>query len=112
VNAPLDLVKRIKEAFELGNYTLRVHGFERMIERGIHPKSIRNIVLQGDAIEYDPAGVRGLDDSVLFNGQDDQQTPLHVKVAERVNTKGYRYFVVTVYKPNPQWWEDNYTKRR
>jgi Domain of unknown function (DUF4258) len=109
---PRDLIERIREAFRLGKYTLRVHGFERMIQRDIHPTSIRNAVIEGEAIEYDKAGTKGADESVLFNGFSNQQAPIHVKVAERITSKGYTHFVVTVYEPDPFVWTDNYRKRR
>ena len=111
-NIPGELAKRIREAFKLGNYTLREHGFERMIERGIHPQSVRRVVLEGDAIEHDPAGTKGADESLLFNGLSTEFTPLHVKVAERTTRKGYRHFVVTVYEPDPKLWQDGYSRRR
>lgn len=109
---PHELVKRIKEAFKLGKYTLREHGFERMIERGIHPKSIQKAVLEGLAIEYDQAGIIGVDESILFNGFSTKATPFHVKVAERTTNTGHRLFVVTVSEPDPNLWQDNYSKRR
>jgi Domain of unknown function (DUF4258) len=112
VDIPDELIQRIREAFQKGNYTLQVHGFERMIERNIHPQSIRQIVLEGDPIEYDPAGTRGKDNSVLFNGQTSDHRPLHVKVAERTTEKSYRHFVVTVYEPGAKLWQNGFSQRR
>lgn len=90
----------------------RVHDFERMIERGIHPQDIRQVVLTGDAIEYDPAGYRGTDAGVLFNGRDATR-PLHVKVVERTLPKmGYRHFVVTAYEPDLTLWEADFARRK
>ena len=109
---PLDeLIKRIREAFRLGRYTLRVHGFKRMVERSIHPQAVRQVVLTGQPIEHDAAGRKGVDESVLFSGVWENR-PLHVKVAERVTATGYRHFVVTVYEPDPDIWQDGFSRRR
>ena len=35
MSIPDDLTKRIRESFKLGRYTLRVHGFERTVERSV-----------------------------------------------------------------------------
>ena len=95
VTPPDELVRRIREAFRLGRYTLQVHGFGRMVERSIHPQTIRQAVRTGQPIEHDAAGKKGVDESVLSNGVWENR-PLHVKVAERVTAAGYRHFVVTV----------------
>ncbi len=108
---PNTLTERIREAFKLGRYTLRVHGFERMVERGIHPQAIRQVVITGQPIEYDAAGSRGVDESLLFNGVVGNK-PLHVKVAERITPTGYRHFVVTVYEPDPEIWQNGFSQRR
>jgi Domain of unknown function (DUF4258) len=111
VAIPDELVQRIRDAFKKGNYTLQVHGIERMIERSIHPQNIRLVVLEGKPIEYASAGTRGVDASVLFDGKTKDNHPIHVKVAERVTIKGYRHFVVTVYEPDPKLWQNEFSKR-
>jgi len=82
-----------------------------MVKRGIHPRAIRGVVLTGQPIEYDAAGIRGVDESVLFNGVSENR-PLHVKVAEHVTAGGYRHFVVTVDEPDPKLWQDGFSRRR
>ncbi len=109
---PPQRLERIREAFKQGNYTLRLHGFERMIERGIQPQAIRQIVLEGEPIEFDPAGSRGDDDSVLFNGRTADGQPLHVKVTERKTSKGFRHFVITAYEPSLEIWHNDFSHRR
>jgi hypothetical protein len=109
-SAPYELVERIREAFLKGDYTLlQLHGFERMIERGIHPRSIRQAVLDGKPIEYDPAGTRGKYDSVLFNGEVNSRP---IKVAEQTTARGYRHFVVTAYEPDANLWHNSFSQRR
>lgn len=105
------LASRIRDAVAQGNYELREHAFERMIERNIDPKDVRHVVMEGQAIEYDESGVRGPDPQILFNGETSGGRPVHVKVGERTSGR-IRYFVVTVYLPEPEVFEQEYSVRR
>ncbi len=110
---PLDLVNRIREAFTAYRYTLRFHGHERMEERNIAPLEIRDVILNGEAIEYDAPGSRGVDAGILFFARVSQNRPLHVKVIEvqNVRTKVW-HFVVTVYEPDTTLWNAELKVRR
>jgi hypothetical protein len=84
-----------------------------MNERNIAPLEIREVVLQGHAIEYDKSGDRGEDQGVLFFSRVSDNRPLHVKVIEVQNAKSnIWHFVVTVYEPDPQLWEADLKTRR
>ncbi|NJK43307.1 MAG: DUF4258 domain-containing protein [Pleurocapsa sp. SU_196_0] len=110
---PKALLHRIQEAFLEYRYLLRVHGHERMNQRNIAPLEIREIVLSGEAIEYDAPGERGIDASVLFSGRVSSGRPLHVKVVEAQNVRSrVRHFVVTVYEPNIRAWSEDFRFRR
>lgn len=108
---PEDLVQRIKTAFLQGNYFLSLHSDDRRIERLISPIGLRLVVLNGTAIEFDPAPTIDKGDSVLFNGTDEHAVFWHVKVAEVIEAKR-KYLVITVYKPDPNVWEIGFKQRR
>jgi hypothetical protein len=110
---PSDLLARIRDAFLEYRYTLRFHGHERMEQRNIAPLEIREVVLYGEAIEYDAAGQRGTDAGILFFARVSQNRPLHVKVieAQNIRTRVW-HFVVTVYEPDLNFWNEDLKVRR
>ena len=64
---PQDLVERIRQAARNGNYFLGSHAYDRMNERSVAPNEVREVMIAGEAIEFDPSGTRGEGDSILFN---------------------------------------------
>lgn len=83
------------------------HAFERLFARGITPDAVIRIINEGEAIASYP------DDapfpSALILGFENQE-PVHVVVAKDPTT-GICY-VITVYRPDPNLWSENFKTRR
>ena len=83
------------------------HAFERLFARALTPDFVLRIIKEGEVIASYP------DDmpfpSALVLGFEEQK-PVHVVVAQdpRTNT----CFVVTVYRPDPHVWSDDFKTRR
>ena len=84
----------------------RRHALQRMFERKIEPEEVERTLLEGRVIEEYP------DDTpypsfLKMTGSPDKI--LHVVYA--VNETG-EYIVITVYRPDPRKWEDDFSKRK
>ena len=83
------------------------HAVQRMFERGIGRDDVKEVVAGGEAIAEYP------DDSPYpsrlmlghVNGK-----PIHVVVA--VDKATATCIVITAYKPQPDWWKDDFRTRR
>lgn len=85
----------------------RQHALQRMFERGIDAKDVRQVIEQGEVIkEY-------LDDkpypSRLILGWQEGR-PLHVVAADDDNT--LETIVITVYEPDPVLWQADFRRRK
>lgn len=83
------------------------HAFERLFARDIPPEAIARIVREGETIASYPEDKPF--PSVLLLGFE-KGGPVHVVVA-RNPTTGI-CIVVTVYRPDPELWSDNFRTRR
>jgi hypothetical protein len=85
----------------------RRHAFERLFERAVHPDAVLRIIHEGEVVASYP------DDlpypSVLILGFEGGK-PLHVVVAQ--DPENRICIVVTVYKPDPKLWNDDFKTRR
>jgi len=83
------------------------HAFERMFERSVAPEAVVRIIREGEIIAAYP------DDrpfpSVLILGFE-RNEPLHLVVA-RDPASGI-CFVVTVYRPDPTLWSEDFKTRK
>lgn len=83
------------------------HAFERLFSRAISPDSVLRIIREGEMIASYP------DDtpfpSVLILGFE-KRAPIHVVVAKKPGTG--TCFVVTVYRPDPDLWSNDFKTRR
>lgn len=83
------------------------HAFERLFSRAILPDSVLRIIQEGEMIASYP------DDtpfpSVLILGFE-KRAPIHVVVAKKPGTG--TCFVVTVYRPDPDLWSNDFKTRR
>lgn len=85
----------------------RVHAVERMFERGIGIKEIKNSILNGETIEeYHDINAYP---ASLINSKHGRRE-LHVVVAGKPN--GEEVFVVTVYRPDRKKWVEGFRRRR
>jgi hypothetical protein len=83
------------------------HAFERMVQRGISPEMISQVLASGSTIAVYP------DDtpypSALLLGFT-KDGPLHVVVARDEESGDCQ--VVTVYRPDPSLWDESFQSRR
>ncbi len=83
------------------------HALERMFQRVINPDTVASIIEEGEVIAGYP------DDqpfpSVLLLGFLNNQ-PVHVVVARDEDTSDC--LVITVYRPDPAFWDKTYKTRR
>lgn len=97
-----DIRSKIKEK----KINWRVHATQRLIERGISRASIIHSILNCEIIEEYPADFPF--PSCLILGFDENSSPLH-----SVCAIGQNYlWIITVYKPASDKWENNYKTRR
>ncbi len=83
------------------------HAIERMFQRGLSPATIAAVLQAGEVIASYPEDTPY--PSQLLLGFVPEQ-PVHVVVAR--NPENGACFVVTVYRPDPQLWEEDYKTRR
>lgn len=90
-----------------GNLVFRVHALRRMVERGITPEDVRQVVERGETIATYPEDKPYPSRLVLgwAGGR-----PLHVVVADN-EAQGER-IIVTVYQPDPTKWQDGFRRRK
>lgn len=98
---------KLKIAVEKGCIEWQRHALERMMERSISRKTVKEILLSGEIIESYP------DDepypSALFFGWYEEE-PFHVVAAFDML---HEYcFVITAYRPDSEHFESDYTTRR
>lgn len=84
----------------------RVHALQRMFQRGVTVEDVRHVLATGETIEEYP------DDtpypSRLVLGRVGSR-PLHVVFAE--NQPSQEIIVVTVYEPDPDRWDSDFSRR-
>ena len=85
----------------------RVHAVQRMYERRISERDVREILTAGETIEQYPDDTPYPSRLVLgwCLGQ-----PIHLVVAD--NTEAHEIVVITVYEPDPTLWEPGFRQRR
>ena len=85
----------------------RIHAVQRMSERGISVRDVRDILSGGETIEGYPDDTLYASRLVLgwCRGR-----PLHVVAAE--NAGAQETIVITVYDPDPTLWEPDFRQRR
>lgn len=86
----------------------RQHALQRMFERGITDADIRQALTIGLVIARYPEDTPY--PSCLWLGKDTQGKPLHIVFAD--NTAECERIIITVYRPDPAQWTDNYTQRK
>lgn len=85
----------------------RVHAVQRMFERGISERRVRQALEAGDIIEDYSAEMPEPSRLILgFQGK----RPFHVVTSESTETN--EITVVTVYVPDPEKWKKDFRSRR
>ena len=97
----------LEDAIKKGRIEWQRHALEKMMERSISRRAVKEVLLRGEIIENYP------DDkpypSALFLGWIENQ-PFHVVVSLDPIT-GY-CFIITAYKPGTEYFEKDYKTRR
>jgi hypothetical protein len=83
------------------------HAIQRMFERNIDEEDIIQVIKQGEVIENYPDDMPYPSHLILGNTGG---KPLHVVAA--FDSKARTCYIVTVYHPDPKFWEPDFRKRR
>jgi len=83
------------------------HSLIRMHERDIAADEVREILIRGQIIEDYPEDKPF--PSCLISGSTIYKKPIHVVVAEEDEEM---LWIITVYQPNPEEWEDGFERRK
>ena len=100
-------ISLVGRAVRMGSIEWNRHALERMFERGIGREAVKKVLITGEVIEDYPHGTPY--PSALFLGFTNND-PLHVVAA--FDAESERCYVVTVYVPDLEHFEDDYKRRR
>jgi hypothetical protein len=90
----------------LDKLTFRVHALQRMFERRISVKTVKNVLEVGEVIEDYSMEMPEPSRLILgFLGK----RPIHVVVSENISTN--ELTIITVYVPDPDKWKKDYRRR-
>ena len=89
-------------------FVYRVHAVERMFERNISESAVIEVVQTGLIIESYPNDMPYPSFLALGFENGNISKPLHVVYAK----DGEEIVIITVYRPDPLKWSDDYTKRK
>lgn len=84
-----------------------VHAAERLVERGLRRQGVEYVLQTGERIEDYPDDPRGA--SYLMLGWYEER-PLHVVAADDENSE--ETVVITLYRPAPEKWSDDFRTRQ
>ncbi|MBE9060565.1 DUF4258 domain-containing protein [cf. Phormidesmis sp. LEGE 11477] len=101
------LLLEIRRKFAEEQFEFSKHAVDQSILRQIRVQEIREAITNGQVIEDYPEDKYG--PSCLIFGSTQAQRPIHVQCSypSRSLVK-----VITVYEPNPQQWNNDFTQRR
>lgn len=99
-------IEEIQEKINQNNFELSKHAVDQSILRNIRIAEITEAIAQGKVIENYPDDKYGA--SCLIAGFTEANRPLHIQCSHpsRLLIK-----IITVYQPNPQRWNRNFTQR-
>ncbi len=103
-----ELSKLLGELAKNDNLALKKHALLRMYQRKIMVEEVKEALLNGEIIESYPSD-RPLP-SFLVLGYTFKRRPLHVVVA--LDLEGDMVWVITVYQPSDEGWEEGFRKRK
>ena len=89
-------------------FVYRVHAVERMFERDISETAVKEVVKKGLVIESYPNDMPFPSFLALGFENGNVSKPLHVVYAKNDE----EIIIITVYRPDPLKWTDDYTKRK
>lgn len=99
-------INNLREHYRRESVIITVHAQERLRQRGIRAKDVRNCIMTGEIIEQYP------DDfpfpSCLILGKSESEKPMHVVASE----EGTGSRIITAYFPDNIRFEDDLKTRR
>lgn len=98
----------IRKIAEKDRIAFKKHSVMRMRERGIYADEVKNIMLHGEIIEEYPED-RPFPSCLVF-GFTEKQKPVHVVIA--IDADDQIIWVITVYSPSKEEWEDGFRRRK
>ena len=100
------MLNEIRDSFRRGTFTFGLHGFSRMVQSGLRESDLLEAIGFDDPeiIEDYPSDIRG--PSCLIQGVC-RRGIIHV-----VCTSSTRPFVITVYRPDPDQWDEEFRNRK
>ncbi|MGB3405145.1 MAG: DUF4258 domain-containing protein [Microcoleaceae cyanobacterium] len=101
------LIIEIRRKFTLEQFEFSKHAVDQSIIRQVRVQEIREAIANGQVIEDYPQDKYG--PSCLICGITEIQRPIHVQCSYPGRTL---IKIITVYEPDPQRWNANFTQRR
>jgi hypothetical protein len=98
----------IRKIAEKDRIAFKKHSAIRMRERGISADEVKNIMLHGEIIEDYPED-RPFPSCLVF-GLTEKQKPVHIVIA--IDSDDQIIWVITVYSPSKEEWEDGFKRRK
>lgn len=102
------IIEKIRQWSVEGDINYKKHAFTRMVERKITTTEVEEALQHSEIIQRYP------DDkplgSILLLGYTGKKRPLHIVVA--LDEHDNYIWVITVYQPDGDKWNKNFTKRR
>ena len=100
-------IEQLRAAVSAGKLEWRKHVLQRMAEREISQEAVRQVLLSGELIQtYDDD--KPFPSGLLLGYRN--SCPLHVVTA--LDANGARAFVITVYEPSSEFFEDDHRTRK
>ena len=101
-------IREIKFLAERDKIAFKNHAIMRMNERKIFADDVKDALLNGEIIEIYEKD-RPLPSCLIF-GKTFKGKALHIVIA--IDSKSSMLWVITVYEPNLELWEEGFKKRR
>lgn len=101
------LIEEIRQKFSGEQFEFSKHALDQSILRRIQVQEVRAVITNGQVIEDYPNDKYG--PSCLISGLTQDQRPTHIQCSypSRPVIK-----IITLYEPDPQRWNANFTQRR
>ncbi|MBI2339811.1 MAG: DUF4258 domain-containing protein [Deltaproteobacteria bacterium] len=99
-------INKIRQNIEKGSYDVSKHAEEERRNDALEMAQVKEAILTGKIIEDYPNDPRGPSCLILGYGRG---APIHVVCGEYDSGKT---LLITVYKPDPLLWDENFEKRR
>ena len=101
--------EQVRALVQRGEVNISDHGYEEMSDEDILARDVLAGVFDGIVVEDYPTYAKG--PCVLVLQRDLKQQPIHVVWGIPKNLSSPAV-VVTAYRPNPDWWSEDFTRRK